>query len=199
MDEMPYLDAPQTRRKRRSKKWIVLLFLLLVLVIGGVAAYKFLPSVISPKQKVAPITPTPTDFVFPTDTPAPSGSLSVTPSSGPSGKVIPLPSQKTGKATPTSAASTNKSSTTVLVENGSGTAGAASKMASTLRGLGYMVTGTGNAATFDYTNVTIQVKKSKSAILSSLKKDLSASYTIDSTSTSLPESSSTDAVVIIGK
>jgi hypothetical protein len=87
----------------------------------------------------------------------------------------------------------------VTVQNGSGEAGVAGKGADALKRLGYNVTGTGNADNFDYTNVVIQVKNSSSDYLDLLKTDLGLSYTIGTTSADLPDSFSSDALVIIGQ
>jgi len=87
----------------------------------------------------------------------------------------------------------------VTVQNGSGEKGVAAKAADTLRGLGYNVVSAGNADNYDYSDVTIQVKSSKSDFLSLLKKDLSTSYTIGSSTSDLTATSSSDALVIIGK
>jgi len=85
------------------------------------------------------------------------------------------------------------------VQNGSGTAGVAAKGVSVLKGLGYDVVTSGNADNFNYTNVTIQVKSGKSDFLSLLKKDLGFNYTIGSATSDLPDSFSSDALVIIGQ
>jgi hypothetical protein len=85
------------------------------------------------------------------------------------------------------------------VQNGSGEAGVAGKGAATLKHLGYNVVDTGNADKFDYANVFIQIKSSDSDYLSLLKNDLGLSYTIGTTSADLPDSFSSDALVIIGK
>lgn len=99
-------------------------------------------------------------------------------------------------AAPTSATSTAGS---VAVQNGSGESGVAAAAAAILRDSGFSIATTGNADNFEYTNVTIQVKNSKKSILSDLEEALSKDYTIDKTSTDLAESSSYDALVIIGK
>lgn len=86
----------------------------------------------------------------------------------------------------------------VQVLNGSGVKGAAAKLSSGLTSAGYTVT-TGNADAFTYTGVTVNIKKSKSQLLDALKKDLSANdYLVTKSTTTHPESSSTDAVIILG-
>ena len=101
-------------------------------------------------------------------------------------------------AVPTKA-STEASAGSVAVQNGSGESGVAAAAASVLRDGGFSIASTGNADNFEYTNVTIQVKNSKKSILPDLEEALSKDYTISKTSTDLPESSSYDALVIIGK
>lgn len=100
-----------------------------------------------------------------------------------------------------SAGSTNldKSKITITVENGSGVEGAAGKVSDYLKGLGYNVSGTSNADNYNYTGVTIKVKSSVSNYFDTLKSDLSKNYTVSLSSSDLPASSPTDAVVIIGK
>jgi hypothetical protein len=93
----------------------------------------------------------------------------------------------------------DRSQLSVTVENGSGAAGVAGKGADVLKNLGYDVTSTGNADNFNYTGVTIQVKAASSDYLNLLKTDLGSSYTIGSTSADLPDSFSSDALVIIGQ
>lgn len=102
----------------------------------------------------------------------------------------------TTNPTPTSL---DKSKITISVENGSGVEGAAGKVADYLKSQGYNVSGTSNADNYNYTGVTIKVKDSAKAYLDGLKSDLSKNYTVNSSTSDLPSSSSTDAVVIIGK
>ena len=87
----------------------------------------------------------------------------------------------------------------IAVKNGSGVTGAAAKASDFLKGLGYNVVSTGNADRDDYKNTKIQVKEAKKEFLDILKGDLSKNYTIGETSSDLPENSSEDALIIIGK
>jgi hypothetical protein len=93
----------------------------------------------------------------------------------------------------------DRSKLSVTVQNGSGAAGVAGKGVTALKNLGYAVLGSGNADNFNYSNVTIQVKSNKSDFLNLLKKDLGFSYTIGPATSDLPNSFSSDALVIIGK
>ena len=96
-------------------------------------------------------------------------------------------------------ATDSKKSLSVAVQNGSGVAGAAAKASDFLKGLGYNVTSVGNADKDDYQNTKIQVKKSKVEFLNLLKADLSKNYTIGEATSDLPENSTEDALIIIGK
>jgi hypothetical protein len=64
---------------------------------------------------------------------------------------------------------------------------------------GYNVVGTGNAKNFDYEKTEIIIKADKTSSLDKLKSDLSASYSVGSTSATLDSTASYDAQVIIGK
>lgn len=93
----------------------------------------------------------------------------------------------------------DRSTLSVTVENGSGVEGVAGKAADILKTLGYNVKSTANSDNYNYKGVTIKVKSSKSNFIQLLKNDLSKNYTIGTTSSDLPASSPTDAVIIIGK
>ena len=98
-----------------------------------------------------------------------------------------------------SASAETRKNLSVAVRNGSGQAGAASGMSAFLKKLGYTVLPSANADAFTYTEITIQIKKSKSSMVSLLKEDLSGNYTVTETTTDLSESSAPDALVIVGK
>ncbi len=93
----------------------------------------------------------------------------------------------------------DRSKLSIAVTNGSGIEGAGGKVANTLKELGYNVVSTGNADNYNYTGITIKVKKGKSNFIDLLKKDLSKDYTVSSSSSDLPLDSPTDSLVIIGK
>jgi hypothetical protein len=93
----------------------------------------------------------------------------------------------------------DRSKLSIIVENGSGIEGTAGKGAAILKDLGYNVISTGNADNYKYEGVTIEVKSDKEDFLNLLKKDLAKDYTIKSSSSDLPDSSTSDCVIIIGK
>jgi hypothetical protein len=103
------------------------------------------------------------------------------------------------KTSPIDESGLDRSKLSIKVENGSGTEGAAGKMSEILKKLGYNNPSTGNADNYNYKNVTIKVKSEKADFLNLLKKDLSKDYTVKTATSDLPPSSSTDAVIIIGK
>lgn len=143
------------------------------------------------------ITPTPTEFIIPTDTPAPTSSE--TPTVTPKPTKTPTPTLKPSASSIDQASGLDRKDLSVTVQNGSGEAGVAGKAADVLRNLGYNVAGTGNADNFNYSDVTIQVKSPKKDFLALLKKDLSTNYTIGSATSDLSATSSSEALVIVGK
>lgn len=187
--EFSNLSSFGSAKPSSSPKKKAFIYVILFAVIIGAAIFAgnyFLSG------KATKAVPTPTVTMTPTDTPipTPTASLSATPT--PSSKTTPTP---TDKVSPTTS-----SSKTLQIEvlNGSGTPGLAGKVASFLRSNGYGITSTGNADTFDYTKTTIQIKKSKNQFSAQLRKDLSASYTVDPTIQTLAESATPDAIVIVG-
>lgn len=179
----------------RLKKILFMFFFLLLLVgVGYFATKYFLGS--EKETKSLTITATPTEYQFPTDTPTPIATPTavlkkVTPTAKPT--VKPTVNQADSQS------GLDRSALSVEVQNGSGEAGVAGKGSDTLKALGYNVISTGNADNFDYQDVTIQVKSTKSGYLALLKKDLGSSYTVGTTSADLSSSSTADALVIIGK
>lgn len=116
----------------------------------------------------------------------------LTPTNTPRLTVKPSPSVSLSSST------VKKQNLTVQVLNGSGIKGAAGKLSSALTSAGYTVS-TGNADAFDYTGITINIKKSKSQSLDALKKVLSANdYLVTESTVTYPETSSSDAVIILG-
>ncbi len=146
------------------------------------------------EQELVDVTPTPTEEITPTEEPTPTPEEE-TPTPTTKATVTPT---KTSSSNTDSASGLDRSSLTIMVQNGGGVPGAASKAKATLEGLGYTVSGTGNADNFEYENTVIQVKSTKKAYLDLLKKDLAKSYTIGTTSATLT-SGSADAIVIVGK
>lgn len=188
----------QNPRKPNRLIFVVLFILLLAGVIFGV--WKFFLSSGNKTTVSVTITPTPTEYRFPTDTPTPSTAptISAKPTSAPTSKPTATPTKSLVKPIDI-ATGLDRSVISVAIQNGSGEAGVAGKAADYLSGLGYKIGSTGNANNFDYVNVTIQVKSSVSKYLSLLKKDLGFSYTVGTTSADLSDTSAADALVIVGK
>ena len=174
---------------KKPKKFIYVILFLIILVGFFLTRNLFFGS---SKQKEEPsITPTPTEYQFPTDTPVLSPTVSESkPTTAPTTKSVNPVDASTGL---------DRSTLSVEVQNGSGVTGAASKGSDALKSFGYKVSSVGNADNENYENVTIQVKSTKTNFLALLKKDLGFSYTIGSTSADLESSSTADALVIIGK
>ena len=174
----------------KSKKFLKLI-IFAIIVIGLIWGIQKLFFGASREEKKVAITPTPTEYQFPTDTPTPSlAPEAEKPTIAPTTKSVNPVDALTGL---------DRSTLSVEVQNGSGVTGAASKGSDILKSFGYKVSGIGNADNENYENVTIQVKSTKINFLALLKKDLGFSYTIGSSSADLASSSTADALVIIGK
>lgn len=169
---------------------ILILIFLISIAFFGFKTYK------SSSKEEAVSTPSlsPTEIFFPTETPAPT--VTTTPTLNPT--KLPTPSPRVVNPIDKSTG-IDRSQLSVEVQNGGGVAGAASKGSEALKGFGYRISGIGNADNYDYENIVIRIKSDKSNYLNLLKKDLSVSYSVGSTSADLSASSSADAVVIIGK
>jgi hypothetical protein len=191
MEESPLEAIPALGPQKRAvnKRFVYLILTILVLLVAF-----FSYRIFGAKEKgtisqnPAITTPAPTE-TLPTETPTPTLVPNIT--------TTPTPVPTLNPVDP--ATGLDRSKLSVTVQNGSGEAGVAGKGAATLTHLGYNVTGTGNADNFDYTNVVVQVKSADSDYLSLLKTDLGLSFTIGSNSADLPDSFSSDALVIIGK
>lgn len=181
---------------KKSKKFFYAIFFLILLIGIIWATQKFFFGSTGSKgeKETLAISPTPTEYQFPTDTPTPN----VSPTSK-AEKPTVTPSAKPTTNPVDSATGLDRSTLSVEVQNGSGEVGAASKGSDILKSFGYKVIATGNADNFNYENVLIKIKSIKSNFLSLLKKDLGFSYTIGSASADLSATSSADAVVIVGK
>lgn len=182
MDQTNPTPFPAYEKTSSSKRRIAIIVILVLLLIGaGAAGVYYLNAKQSPSKTAMAPTPTTAPTVAPSPTvetsPSPSSTVSTTPA----------------------ASNTSRKGLTISVLNGSGVSGAAKKAADYLTGLGYTVSSTGNADSDSYTNVSIQMKKSQSKLLPTLKSDLAKQYTIGSTSATLSDSSATDAIVTIGK
>jgi hypothetical protein len=192
MEETPLEVIPTfTPQRRQTNKRSVYLILAIIVIILLFLGYR---AISSNKGSAPAPTPTPMPNVavvtpIETATPTPTTSPTVTPTVTPKPTVDPVDKDS----------GLDRSKLSVTVQNGSGTVGVAGKAKDVLENVGYDVVGTDNADNYDFTNVTIQVKSSKSDFLALLKKDLGFSYTIGSTTSDLPDSFSSDALVIIGK
>ncbi len=194
MEERPSYSTYVYDKPKKSGNMLRFIIILLVIIgIGGFGVYSFWGKENKQSIEVTPVVPTPTDFVFPTEALTVTLAPSVT--ATPSAKKTPTPTVSS-KDTKTGL---DRALLNIQILNGSGVVGAATKMSEILKELGYNISSAGNADTFDYENLTIQVKSTVGTYLPLLKSDLSSSYTIGSTSATLSASSSADAVVIIGK
>lgn len=198
MEEISYSGNRRQGKKRLSKRLLIFggLFLLVLILLGS--AIYFITSdskstevnesdlttesisLPDENEDAQEISPTQEPSVTPESTVAPSKSPSVAP-------------------TAASGASSSKASVKITVQNGSGVTGAAGDAADVLRTAGYTISSTGNADNSDYADVTIKIKNSKKSSLSDIEKTLSKDYSVGETSTDLPESTSYDVLVIVGK
>lgn len=194
MEEISYAGSSSRGQRKLPKRMLVFggLFLVVLLLLGS--AVYFITREKAPEEDefAASITLPEEDEV--TETPTPTGEA-VTPEDEEE-EATPT---RTPSKSPTGTSSTAKSSVRITVQNGSGETGVAGAAADVLREAGFTIASTGNADNSDYTDVTIQIKNSKKASLADIEEALSADYTVGDTSTDLPESTSYDALVIIGK
>ncbi len=202
MDEQAFPRAISQQSQSKKPKTLIVLAVFLILL-GALlfVGSRFLTTQTenndADNEKAAP-----TAVIAPSDTPAPSEEPTATPKkeTAPTKTVSPTEAAKTTTTSSSvdKATGLDRASLTVSIQNGSGVAGVASKMSTVLKDLGYVIGSTGNADNFDYTNVTIQVKSTKSKYLPILKKDIAATYTVGDATATLA-SGSADAVIIIGK
>ncbi len=114
-----------------------------------------------------------------------------TPTPAPTSEAVQSP-------TPSPLAKADLTKYPVKIENGSGIAGAAGDAKELLTSAGFKVSGTGNAAAYDYTDTVIQTKSDvPQAFTDQLSKTLSANYTLGKT-TELKDTSKDSVIVIIG-
>jgi len=193
MEETPLEAIPTSAPKRKINTRFVYLIFGIITVLFIFFGFRILGSQNKQNIKKEPAIVTPTQTPSPAETSSPSLTSSPTPS--PTNTPTPKPTvnpvdKQTGL---------DRSELSVTVQNGSGEAGVAAKGADMLKNLGYKIAATGNADNFSYTNVTIEVKPSKTDYLALLKKDLGFTYIVGSVSADLSDSFSSDALVIIGK
>ena len=190
----------ESSKSSGNKKRVILIVVGIIILVGLVALAVVATGGqgeteknLTPVPKPVAETPTPITQDTPTQ-PHEDGTPTTTPK--PTGKVTPTPAN--GTPTPTTTSGLERSNLDVAVLNGSGEAGAATKVSDALKKLGYNVVSFGNADNFDYETTEIQVKSTKKSYLDRLKTDLSDSYTITS-ATADYTGTSADAVVIVGK
>ena len=197
-DEVPFQDFPAYERQTRKKpKAFVLLLITALMVASVVGGLFFLGQGKKSDSKVS-VTPTQSPTSAPTLEPTESASATVTPTK----KVTPASQrgEPTAKPTPKVAqGASSRSDLNVSVLNGSGVAGAGQKIADYLSGLGYVIGSTGNADSFGYEGITVKVKKDKSSYAALLKKDLDSQASGSAVVTSVDDTISADAEVIVGK
>lgn len=187
----------ETSRGGSGSKKRVILIIIGVIILVALVAYAVIAT--GGKGEIEPnLTPAPTEPLVETPTPA---TETPTPTEAdetptPTAKASPTPGK--GTPTPTGTSGLERSSLKVAVLNGSGVAGAATKMSDALKDLGYDVVSSGNADNFEYEETEIQVKSTKKSYLSQLESDLEDDYTIGS-ATSDYAGTAADAVVIVGK
>lgn len=192
MEEISYSGSTSPSKKRISKRVALFgIFFIIILLLLGSVAY-FVTSGNAPDEEDS------TSITLEED----SGDEVIAeeePTEEPEETKAPSPSKSPTKAPAEDDENTPASSGSVAVQNGSGESGVAGAAAEIIREAGFTVASTGNADNFEYTDVTIQVKNSRKSILADLEEVLSKDYTIGDTSTDLPETTSYDALVIIGK
>jgi flagellar basal body-associated protein FliL len=173
------VQQPTYVEKSSNKKRLVVIFLVvLLLLIAGLGALYLLGS--SAKHSPNPTNPIPTETAAsPTPTSSTSAQLSATPSAA----LSPTP---------------NLTSLTVSVLNGSGTPGAAGKVADALKNVGLTNVTTGNANAYTYTGITVYVKDKsnlplvQNALHAATSPSTKVTASVDNT---IP----TDIEVIVGK
>ena len=175
--QSPLPPAPVQRTSNRKRSIIIFLIILILLIAGLVALYL----IGGTTKKAAPVTTVPTLAPQPTVAATPAASASASPTASPSASPL------------------DRTKIRVSVQNGSGTPGAAQKYATALQSAGYTKVTSGNAESFDHNGVTIIVTKKFSNYLPLLQKDLAQTAGSAKILTSVDDTISTDAQVIIGK
>jgi LytR cell envelope-related transcriptional attenuator len=178
----PFQEQPAYVQKTSNKKrLLIIFFVILIILIGGLAALYLIGG--SAKHKQLPTTkPIPTAEASPT--------IAVTPEASNSASLT---------ATPSAATKLDRTVLQISVQNGSGTVGAAQKIADILKKAGYTKITTGNADAYTYKGITIYVKKKYSDYLPVLQKDISAANPQVAIKPSVDDTISTDAEVIVGQ
>lgn len=190
--------TPASSSKGPSKRGKKLIFLILIIIILAAIAFGAMQLLGNTSTEDATPTPTIEEFVLPTDTPAPTEpETDGSPAPTSSTTTTPAPTSAGGSSSSVDPVTKlDRADLTIVVQNGSGEAGVANVMKEKLEDLGYVVSSTGNADNFDYTETVIQVKAASKDFVSLLRKDLGDDYTIGSATSDYTGSG--DAVVIVG-
>ncbi len=194
------ISMMQEEKSNAAKILILIVGTIIILGVIGFGASKFFGSSNTAVSPTPGITILPTSSREPSDTSEPtiSQKISVTPTKKLTPTITPkLSPTKTG--TPSVTGTQKKGALQVTVLNGSGTKGAAKAVSTILTDAGYTVVETRNADAFTYEGVTITIKNSRKQELDLLKKALTTNnYLITSTKTTLSETETADAEVIVG-
>lgn len=194
------ISMMQEEKSNVTKILILIVGTVIILGVVGFGASAFFGSSNEALSPTPGITILPTSSREPSNTPEPTTSenVSVTPTKKLTPSVTPKLSP-TKSGTPSVTSTQKKGTLQISVLNGSGTRGAAKAVSDILTDAGFTVVDTGNADAFTYDGVTITIKNSRKQELEALKKALTTNnYLITSTKTTLEESSSEDAEVIVG-
>lgn len=183
MEEISYANPQSSKKSRISKRLLVFggLFIVVLILLGS--AIYFITRDTSPQEDEVT-----KSIVLPDESES---------SPTPTEEVEEVNDENEAEETPTPTEEVEEE-ITISVQNGSGVQGVAGEAAGVLRDAGYTVSSTTNADNTNYTDVTIRIKQSKRSGLAGIEEALSADYTIGNTTTDLPESTSVDAIVIIG-
>lgn len=196
MDELSYSGTSARPKKKLPKRLIIFIifFAVILALIGGLVFF-----VTRDSSEPAETEQTITLPEENQEEPAITEEATPTPEEEEE-EVTPSKAATTPTKAPTGAASsTSNSSVKVAIQNGSGESGVAGAASEVIKEAGFTVSSTGNADNFDYEDVTINIKASKKSFLADLEEALSVDYTVGDTSTDLAETSTYDALVIIGK
>lgn len=179
--------APSPSRKKPNRALLLIIFIGIVGLLLFLGKTLFSRSNVKKEPQVTPIPTIEQTQQSPTEVPVTTAVL--TPTAVPTPTINPI-DKTTGL---------DRSLLSIAVRNGSGEVGSASKASDVLKSFGYHVVSVGNADSFDFQNLSIELKTTKSQYLDLLKKNLGLSYTIGSASANLSASASADAVVTVGK
>jgi hypothetical protein len=187
MEEISYTGANSAVRRKPSKRLILFgtFFVIILLLLGSVAYFVTSGGEENNQESITLDQREESEVSEAIPTEEPEETEAPTPTKEPT----PGPTEST----------TNRANIRVAIQNGSGVAGVAGEAAAILREAGYNVVSTGNADSFDYQDVTIQVKAARRSALSGLQSALSEEYTIGETSSDLSADATYDALVIIGQ